>query len=118
MSKLISMDKKYLTRSGLDVRVLCVDAGLEQHFNVVAIVNSCTVVTYTSTGKYYSNLPEDTLDLVEQPEEKTVWLEIYQDNYNSDLIESHESREEALSSCNGRKLIAIKKIMYKEGDVE
>ena len=75
MSKVISMNKKYKTRVGRDVRILCIDNCNDSKYCVVAIADG-NVNTYTIEGLYYSYTTDD-LDLIEVPEEKELWLEVY-----------------------------------------
>lgn len=65
---MISMDKKYQTKSGQSVRILCVDrAGT---FPVVALVGDQKyVITYTQHGNRYSDMMDRDYDLVEVPQE-------------------------------------------------
>jgi hypothetical protein len=121
---LISMDKKYKTRDGRDVRVLCVDA-CEGHYPVVAVVDN-EVWQMTKFGMF-SAIDFTDNDLIEQPEEKTVWLEIFrykhwQEN-TVDVITTHQSEEDLNKSVQFKResstwyeLIAIKKITYTEGE--
>jgi hypothetical protein len=121
---LISMDKKYKTRDGRDVRVLCVDA-CEGHYPVVAVVDN-EAWQMTKFGAF-SAIDFTGNDLVEVPEEKTVWLEIYRYKYwgdaDCDSIRYHNNLSDLkehikiMGENSGRyKLIAIKKITYVEGE--
>lgn len=63
----ISMHRKYKTRSGLKVRILCVDSGNED-FPVIGIVQSKEKMqtTFTADGRFYSNVDKDnSMDLIE-----------------------------------------------------
>ena len=60
----ISMDKKYKTRYGREVRVLCID-GPDLAFPVIAIINNDLVIKYTSEGRVYLDSFESRLDLIE-----------------------------------------------------
>jgi hypothetical protein len=120
MSNLISMDKKYKTRDGRDVRILCVDANGK--YSVVALVEGC-VVTCTKYGAACEG-EENYRDLIEQPEEKTVWLEIFRYTHWSkdakDMVNVHNSRKgleaAVLKQQFGYQCIVIKKITYVEGE--
>lgn len=64
----ISMDKKYRTRDGRDVRVLCTDfTNHEQVVALVAGVNSSreNLMTFDAYGKYASFEVETPFDLIE-----------------------------------------------------
>jgi hypothetical protein len=121
---LISMDKRYKTRDGRDARVLCVDA-CEGHYPVVAVVDN-EVWQMTKFGAF-SAIDFTGNDLVEVPEEKTVWLEIFRYTHWGDRSETCIRYYHNLSDLKDRikimeedsnryKLIAIKKITYTEGE--
>jgi len=119
------MDKKYKTRDGRDVRVLCVDADNE-HFPVIGIVHGYAC-NFSRDGKWSETMSasgDSPRDLIEQPEEKTVWLEIFRykhwgDNRNIQ-IEAHNSLDEleaaVVKQQFGYQCVAIKKITYTEGE--
>jgi hypothetical protein len=122
--KAVSMDKQYKTRDRRDVRVLCVDAD-SVYYPVIALVNNISPVTYSINGEHDIGT-ESPLDLIEQQEEKTVWLEIYRystwDISESNVCNLYNSYEELernmCKSYKGYHNIAIKKITYVAGDRE
>lgn len=63
----ISMDKKYKTKSGLPVRILCVDAAI--NLPVIGLCNfgdgRDTVCYWKKEGNYYDDLGPSDFDLVE-----------------------------------------------------
>lgn len=68
---MISMDKKYRTRDGRNVRILCVDRK-EDYYKVVAFITNkhgdseCEqVVSYGIKGNYYRDESETQYDLIE-----------------------------------------------------
>ena len=63
MTKPVSMEKKYRTRDGRNVRVLLLDWEHDE-YPVVAVMKD-QVVVYTAQGKYYSNSQESSFDLIE-----------------------------------------------------
>jgi hypothetical protein len=63
MTNLIQMNKQYKTKSGLPVRVLCVDCE-NKYYPVVAIVDG-DVFTYTKEGYFDGEAYPDDYDLVE-----------------------------------------------------
>ena len=66
MSK-IEMGKKYKTRSGLAVRVICIDRN-DPHFPVIALLTQCDheeVFKCTAGGKYYHSGNDSSRDLFE-----------------------------------------------------
>ena len=70
---MISMDKKYQTRDGDTVRLLCTDRDNEV-YPVVAIVRG-NVELYKPNGSYHSSESESGLDLVELPD--TDMVDVY-----------------------------------------
>ena len=126
MSKLISMSKKYKTREGLDARILCIDNYYgDSDFPVIALVEGETS-TYTVTGGFYSH-KEDDSDLVEVPEEKESWLEVYSvtKNSNANIRFFSYNSDEALrlgitanrnAFGDNYQLIATKKITVAVGE--
>jgi len=66
MSK-IEMGKKYKTRSGLSVRVLCIDRN-DPQYPVIALCTQCAsemIIECTEEGKYYHCGGDSSLDLFE-----------------------------------------------------
>lgn len=67
MTKVISMDKKYKTRGGLSVRILCLDCK-HAELPVVALVTEKdgheVASTFTKTGTYFANSVSN-YDLIE-----------------------------------------------------
>ena len=59
---MISMDKKYTTRDGGSVELLCTHA--DGCYSVAALVNGVTE-TFTDDGYFYGNGKDSPLDLVE-----------------------------------------------------
>lgn len=119
MKNLISMDKQYKTRSGSEVRILCIDSGCEQ-YPVVAIVDS-DALKFTAEGNYWFDGDISDHDLIEVPKEKTIWLEIYE--YEGDTRALGHSTKELLDKSirastaeSWYKLIATKKITIVEGE--
>lgn len=60
---MISMDKKYRTRDGRDVRVLCVDRENISH-PVVALIGS-SIESYTIDGEFHFLEVDSNYDLIE-----------------------------------------------------
>ena len=123
MSKLISTDKKYKTRDGREARVLCIDNYYgDSDFPVIALVEGETS-TYTVAGGFYSHR-EDDEDLIEVPEEKELWVEIFYTgtgHVRAVYYLSEDTLHNGIESNskfyeNEYKLIATKKITYAEGE--
>lgn len=75
--EMISMDKKYRTRDGRDVRLLCVDGPGDQP--VFGLVNG-SVETWSENGAYFGGDPSPS-DLIEyhEPDIRTIWVNVYED---------------------------------------
>lgn len=123
MSKLISMDKKYKTRDGLEARVLCIDNYYgDSDFPVIALVEGETF-TYTVTGGFYSH-KEDDSDLIEVAQEHELWVEIFYTGtghvrtvyYFSENTLRNGVESNSKFYGGDYKLIATKKITYVEGE--
>jgi len=120
---LISMDKHYKTRDGRDVRVLCVDNEYKDENPVVAIIDGRPYM-FTATGRDIDDNHETEDDLIEVPEEKELWTEIFTVG-NGAVRAVYYLSEIALQIGvasnrgfyeNNYKLIAIKKVTYVEGE--
>lgn len=79
---MISMDKKYQTRDGHPVRILCVD-GPDENYPVIGIIdNEGEPSTWTKEGYYIQNSVEpDYNDLVEV----NGWVNIYRHNVTNEI---------------------------------
>lgn len=115
------MDKNYKTRDGREVRVLCVDNKQGGKWTVVAVVGG-EVSIYTKEGIHSVDFELSGYDLVETPEEKELWLEIFSYNNFIDGIGHNtksmlmESISDSMDTSNNYKLIATKHITYIEGE--
>jgi len=76
---MIDINKKYKTREGNDVRILCTDFK-DERYPVIAIVvdndKSERVISCTQEGiysKYISNSEYDLIEVREEPREGDVW---------------------------------------------
>lgn len=89
MTQVISMDKKYKTVSGLDVRILCVDA--KKHKNVLGLVKERSgnevVYMWYEDGSFLKQI-KDEYDLIEVdpfedfrnlPVDTPVWVRDFND---------------------------------------
>lgn len=75
----ISMDKKYRTRDGRDVRLLCVDG--PDLWPVVGMVNG-TLIQWSNVGGYCGTGDSHHTDLIEyhEPEIRTIWVNVYEES--------------------------------------
>ena len=94
----ISMDKKYRTRDGCDVRLLCVDR--KGDYPVVGIfTESGSIDTWTSDGKASTRGPSPA-DLIEvRPRiKRDVWVNVYEDSVtDAEIITRNDERVRKLA---------------------
>lgn len=74
--KKIELGKKYQTRDGKPVRILCIDGPSKDYPIVGVIGNNSFVSTWTSTGQW--NQQGGSFDLVEVKEKKKMYINVYQ----------------------------------------
>ena len=120
----ISMDKKYKTRDGLDVRILCVDRhGLSetpwpnQARPVVGMIGPMqTVMCWSSEGKW-NDEGDSIYDLIEVKPVKETWINLYK---GGALGGTRKSKTECdLTQVNGYYRIGYIKITEEiDGDSE
>lgn len=125
MSKLIEMGKQYKTRSGLPVRVLCTDyTGGGTNFTVVAAMEE-GIIQCTPDGRYFNSEDDHQYDLVEQPQEIVVWVEVFK-SYGDILSCSYETEGAMKRSIadsqeqndeESYQLIATKRVDITEGEM-
>lgn len=90
---MISMEKKYTTRDGRPVRLLCVDGGGK--YPIVGIISNAdgekSVETWSEEGRFclISNAPH--FDLIEVKTKRTGWINIYS--------KSHKDRNITIMGC-------------------
>jgi hypothetical protein len=96
----ISMDKKYKTRDGRDVRVLCVDR-THPRYPVIALIFDTDGVeeysAFSSTGGFHGNGHESDSDLIEQPKEHTidVWAAVFTNVIKGNWAEIFRTEQDA-----------------------
>ena len=108
---MIDINKKYKTRDGCDVRILCTDK-VSKKFPVVALVRLAEyeeVRTYTKEGSHLSNYESES-DLIEVKEKQVGWINIYNDG---GVL--HKTKEEADIKGAGSRIACIK-IEFEEGE--
>lgn len=74
--------KPVQTRDGRPARVLCTDAS--GSYPIAALING-DLRTYTSEGLFVEDCGEDTLDLVNIPEETVEYVNVYERGWGGDL---------------------------------
>ncbi len=119
---MISLDKKYKTRDGRDVRVLCVDAG--GPFPVIALVDQQLVYRFAEDGMLGRGKGHD-LDLIEVKPEHRGWMNVYKtyDNISPGLMgggifpHKHQADEQSKNGplCGLSDRIACIPVHFEEG---
>lgn len=115
------MDKQYKTRSGIEVRILCIDSAHDS-YPVVAIINS-RPVQFTKEGHFWLDGDEHEYDLIEALKETILFIEVF--TFGNGHIRTlpyttKEALEESIKvsiDCDeGYQLIATKQITIVEGE--
>lgn len=110
---MISMGKKYRTRDGRDVRLLCVDG--PKLWPVVGIVDGDSHVScWTLSGKLFDDAEDYRTDLIEchEPDIRTIWVNVYEGfcrSFNSE----RSARESDLSGSHGSALSIAQPVTFK-----
>lgn len=114
MSKKFDPTKPVQTRNGNLARIICTDKeAVESHnFPIVALIKSPTdiverIEVYTKEGYYSNSELEHSADLINIPEEKVGWINIYSSaeiNYTyvgKNIYETKEESEKGISPISG-----------------
>jgi len=93
---MISMDKKYTTRDGRPVRILCVD-GPNEKYPVVGFVDGGIQLWYANG--YFNLRAYNERDLIEAPEtiEVDVWVNVYDKNIVSQPYDTKSYADDGVS---------------------
>lgn len=95
----ISMDKKYRTRDGRDVRLLCVDGPSRQ--SIIGLVEGKdNPVSWSDEGRFYLHNETSVLDLIEyyEPDIRTIWVNVFAGDIRSYYSE-YAARRNAYEGC-------------------
>lgn len=80
---MIDMNKKYQTRDGRPVRILCVD-GPDSRWPVIGIPSGQHIACYWMIdGRNYYGA--ESSDLIPVPEEVTLWVNVYRGRYGNNF---------------------------------
>jgi hypothetical protein len=90
----ISMDRKYRTKDGREVRLLCVDA--KGYWPVVGLIDG-ELETWTRDGLADGPV---TLNLIEyhEPDIRTIWVNVYE-GWASGYTDENGAKNMACSGC-------------------
>ena len=113
-------EKKVVTKSGLNVRIICTDRKDLNYPIVVLIENKFTerenVLYYTKEGKIFTDGLNDA-DLVFATEKKEGWINLYRTETSSQYVTSnlYNSKEKAIETGRtSENYIATTKIEWEE----
>lgn len=108
--KPLDLSKPVQTRDGQPVTIFTTERP-NSPYPVVGMTNEGTILTYTAQGKSYSDSREHALDLMNVPERRTIWLNIYENRPPRE----YSSRDQANFFADpGR--IACVEVTYTEGE--
>src|SRR3990167_4901835 len=115
----IDMNKKYKTRNGMDVRILCTD---KIHApSVVGLVllpsGKESLGLWHSDGAVHSQGIESPDDLIEVKEKRVLWINIYKSKIgpNEILSFSYSTKNDADESASTNRIACVK-VEYENGD--
>jgi len=110
----LDFNKPIQTRDGRSVRIICTDK--KGDFPIVVLITNPSgkeeVCTYTEDGYYYENEAQCDSDLVNAPEQKHMWINIYPDNRNEHY--SYETLHEADVMANHYDRIGVIHIIIED----
>lgn len=105
------MEKKYRTRDGKDVRVLCVDRKSKCGFSVVALVGEGdfeSTISYRAEGNVFLGGTKSALDLIEVKPKQFVWINLYPSM-------DHHTKELADKNAGDNRIACIR-VEFEEGE--
>jgi hypothetical protein len=103
----VSMDKKYKTRDGRDVRLLCTDATDEKYPVVGFRGESKKISMWSSTGCFYEENPGTPSDLIETKDTVEFWVNAYLDGG----LYTYYTEEQAKSAANPHAIIKARRVV-------
>ena len=114
---MIDKNKKYKTRSGRDVTIMCTEA--RGNYPVIGIVHDedCDKAYCWEVDGRYSSKYEGGLDLIEQPEVHTRWINFYANGTGGSVSTYTQWRTRTDADAHqymGR--IACIQVTFKEGE--
>ena len=110
-------EKKIVTKSGLNVRIICTDRK-DLNYSIVALVENKftegeSVLYYTKEGKSFTDGLNDA-DLFFAPEKREGWTNVYEEGTNRYLDGCICSTEEEAKRIRGCGYITTIKIEWEE----
>lgn len=95
MNETLDPTKPVQAREGRAARIVCTDRKCRSEYPIIALVEQLDgveeVFRFTRDGRFIDNTT-DAMDLVNIPEKKTVYVNMYADRRE---VRIHQSREEA-----------------------
>ena len=110
-------EKKVVTKSGLNVRIICTDRK-DLNYSIVALIENQftkgeSVLYYTKEGKIFTDSLNDA-DLVFATEKREGWTNVYEEGTNRYLDGCICSTEEEAKRIRGCDYITTIKIEWEE----
>lgn len=126
MSKKFDPTKPVQTRGGYLARIICTNKEVSENYNfpIVALIKLPTDVVerieaYTSKGYYSASEVEHSLDLINIPEEKIGWINVYSSTkinhaYAGEVIFSTKEEAEKDAYSSNEFIVHTIKITWRE----
>ena len=120
----LDLEKPVQTRDGRKARVICTDMKHEKG-PIIAIIETSEgfekVQQYWEGGYYNNNYHDDRIDsgndLINIPEEKELWLNVYDENKRVPFATLRVSKKDADEFADKDRIARIK-VTYKEGQFD
>ncbi len=115
---MISMNKKYTTRDGRPVRLLCVDCEYSQP--VIGLIENKYCESWNADGRRYGERISDSCDLIEAKTKRSGWINIYEwagklrTAYFSDTVFNSKEDADKYKGERAEQHIATIKIEWEE----
>ena len=108
----IDMNKKYKTRSGLPVRILCTNAGGK--YPIAGLIDNKSVFQWLPNGRCAFSSQSDN-DLIEVKEKKVMWVNVYK-NGSTAVYLSRVHADDCQHAFGSGNRIACVKVEYEDGE--
>ena len=116
MSEPFDPTKPCQTRAGVKVRILCTYAGGE--YPIAGLVQGLNDIAYrwTSDGKFLTNGKLKDNDLINIPEKRKVWVNVYRDGQFVMFGKEQTCKCDCDNQTGGGDRIACVKVEFTEGE--
>ena len=107
--------KPVQTRDGRKARIVSdrLSGGAHKFIAIITHENGCeNGYTYDEGGYYYCLSNPCGLDLVNVPEKREMWVNVYE---GCDILVRHDSRDSADSNATGNRIACVR-VEYEDGE--